>query len=92
MTPGKRKAPGRGESRAALIAVAGDLFARKPYDEIHISEIAQEAGWPTVCSPTTSRGNEGSTSLSSPRRWTRSTRCSSRRRTRRTRRPPGKSD
>lgn len=44
MTPGKRKAPGRGESRAALIAVAGDLFARKPYDEIHISEIAEEAG------------------------------------------------
>ncbi|MGW6457197.1 TetR/AcrR family transcriptional regulator [Streptomyces sp. NPDC055078] len=44
MTSGKRKAPARGQSRGALIAVAADLFARKPYDEIFISDIAREAG------------------------------------------------
>ncbi|MFJ8968538.1 TetR/AcrR family transcriptional regulator [Streptomyces anulatus] len=44
MTSGKRKAPERGRSREVLIAVAADLFARKPYDEIYISDIAREAG------------------------------------------------
>lgn len=34
----------RGERRAALVAVAGRLFSRKPYEDIFISEIAQEAG------------------------------------------------
>ncbi|HWG24995.1 helix-turn-helix domain-containing protein, partial [Actinospica sp.] len=34
----------RGQRRAALVAVAADLFARKPYDEIYIQEIAEAAG------------------------------------------------
>jgi AcrR family transcriptional regulator len=38
------KRPARGQRRAALVAVAADLFARKPYDEIYISEIAEAAG------------------------------------------------
>jgi AcrR family transcriptional regulator len=36
--------PARGQRRAALVAVAADLFARKPYDEIYIQEIAEAAG------------------------------------------------
>jgi len=44
MSSGPRAAPARGERRAALVAVAADLFARKPYDEIYISEIAEAAG------------------------------------------------
>jgi AcrR family transcriptional regulator len=36
--------PARGHRRAALVAVAADLFARKPYDEIYIHEIAEAAG------------------------------------------------
>jgi AcrR family transcriptional regulator len=44
MSSGKRTTPARGERRAALVAVAADLFARKPYDEIYISEIAEAAG------------------------------------------------
>jgi AcrR family transcriptional regulator len=44
MSAGKRAAPARGQRRAALVAVAADLFARKPYDEIYISEIAEAAG------------------------------------------------
>ena len=44
MGSGKRAAPARGQRRAALVAVAADLFARKPYDEIYISEIAEAAG------------------------------------------------
>jgi AcrR family transcriptional regulator len=44
MSSGKRVTPARGERRAALVAVAADLFARKPYDEIYISEIAEAAG------------------------------------------------
>jgi AcrR family transcriptional regulator len=44
MSSVKRTAPLRGQSRAALVAVAAELFARKPYDEIYISDIAQEAG------------------------------------------------
>jgi AcrR family transcriptional regulator len=41
---GQRATPARGQRRAALVAVAADLFARKPYDEIYISEIAEAAG------------------------------------------------
>ncbi|MFC0437770.1 TetR/AcrR family transcriptional regulator [Kutzneria buriramensis] len=37
-------APARGQRRAALVAVASEMFARKPYDEIYISDIAKEAG------------------------------------------------
>src|SRR4030081_723095 len=44
MVSGKRAAPARGQRRAALVAAAADLFARKPYEEIYISEIAEEAG------------------------------------------------
>jgi AcrR family transcriptional regulator len=44
MGSGKRATPARGQRRAALVAVAADLFARKPYDEIYISEIAEAAG------------------------------------------------
>ncbi|WP_326566396.1 TetR/AcrR family transcriptional regulator [Amycolatopsis rhabdoformis] len=44
MSSEKRTAPPRGQRRAALIEVAADLFARKPYDEIYISEIAEAAG------------------------------------------------
>jgi AcrR family transcriptional regulator len=44
MGSGKRATPARGQRRAALVAVAADLFARKPYEEIYISEIAEEAG------------------------------------------------
>ena len=45
MSRGKPKvAASRGEGRAALMAVAADLFARTPYDEIFISDIAEEAG------------------------------------------------
>jgi AcrR family transcriptional regulator len=44
MSSGKRATPARGQRRAALVAVAADLFARKPYDEIYISEIAEAAG------------------------------------------------
>jgi AcrR family transcriptional regulator len=44
MGSGKRTTPARGQRRAALVAVAADLFARKPYDEIYISEIAEAAG------------------------------------------------
>lgn len=36
--------PVRGQRRAALVAVASDMFARRPYDEIYISDIAKEAG------------------------------------------------
>jgi AcrR family transcriptional regulator len=36
--------PARGQRRAALVAVAADLFARKPYDDIYIHEIAEAAG------------------------------------------------
>ncbi|GAA3436858.1 TetR/AcrR family transcriptional regulator [Kutzneria kofuensis] len=36
--------PVRGQRRAALVAVASEMFARKPYDEIYISDIAKEAG------------------------------------------------
>jgi AcrR family transcriptional regulator len=32
------------QRRAALIAVAAELFAGKPYDEVYISEIAEAAG------------------------------------------------
>jgi AcrR family transcriptional regulator len=41
---GQRAAPARGQRRAVLVAVAADLFARRPYDEIYINEIAQAAG------------------------------------------------
>jgi AcrR family transcriptional regulator len=44
MGSGERGTPARGQRRAALVAVAADLFARKPYDEIYISEIAEAAG------------------------------------------------
>jgi AcrR family transcriptional regulator len=44
MSARKQATPTRGQRRAALVAVAADLFARKPYDEIHISEIADAAG------------------------------------------------
>jgi AcrR family transcriptional regulator len=44
MVSGKRATPARGQRREALVAVAADLFARKPYEEIYISEIAEEAG------------------------------------------------
>jgi AcrR family transcriptional regulator len=36
--------PARGQRRAALVAVAAELFARKPYGEIYIQEIAEAAG------------------------------------------------
>jgi AcrR family transcriptional regulator len=36
--------PVRGQRRAALVAVASQMFARRPYDEIYISDIAKEAG------------------------------------------------
>jgi AcrR family transcriptional regulator len=39
-----RQGSGRGARRAALVAVAKDLFSRKAYDEIFIEEIAREAG------------------------------------------------
>jgi AcrR family transcriptional regulator len=44
MGSSKRATPARGQRRAALVAVAADLFARKPYGEIYISEIAEAAG------------------------------------------------
>ena len=44
MSRGKAAASARGERRAALVTVAADLFARTPYDEIFISDIAKEAG------------------------------------------------
>jgi len=44
MSARKQATPTRGQRRAALVAVAADLFARKPYDEIYISEIAEAAG------------------------------------------------
>src|SRR4030081_1690562 len=44
MVSGERATPARGQRRAALVAAAADLFARKPYDEIYISEIAEAAG------------------------------------------------
>jgi AcrR family transcriptional regulator len=44
MGAGKRAAPARGERRAALVAAAVDLFSRKPYDDIFISDIAEQAG------------------------------------------------
>lgn len=34
----------RGARRAALVTAANDLFSRRPYDDIFIDEIAQEAG------------------------------------------------
>ena len=39
MGSGKRVVPARGERRAALVAAAVDLFSRKPYDDIFISEL-----------------------------------------------------
>ncbi|EWM18386.1 TetR/AcrR family transcriptional regulator [Kutzneria sp. 744] len=36
--------PVRGQRRAALVAVASQMFASRPYDEIYISDIAKEAG------------------------------------------------
>src|SRR3984893_19300788 len=44
MGSGKRVVPARGERRAALVAAAVDLFSRKPYDEIFISDIADQVG------------------------------------------------
>jgi len=44
MSARQQATPTRGQRRAALVAVAADLFARKPYDEIYISEIADAAG------------------------------------------------
>ena len=44
MGSGKRVVPARGERRAALVAAAVDLFSRKPYDDIFISDIAEQAG------------------------------------------------
>lgn len=44
MSSPKPPRPPRGQRRAALVAVAADLFARKPYDEIYINEIAAAAG------------------------------------------------
>jgi AcrR family transcriptional regulator len=44
MSRGKNADSARGARRVALVAVAADLFARKPYDEIFISDIAKEAG------------------------------------------------
>jgi AcrR family transcriptional regulator len=44
MSPGKKTTLARGQRRAALVDVAADLFARKPYDDIYISEIAEAAG------------------------------------------------
>ena len=41
MSPQK---PARRQSRAALLAAAAELFARKSYNEIYISDIAKEAG------------------------------------------------
>jgi AcrR family transcriptional regulator len=44
MNARERTIPARGERRAALVAVAAELFARKPYDDIYISDIAEAAG------------------------------------------------
>ncbi|WP_185845900.1 TetR/AcrR family transcriptional regulator [Kibdelosporangium aridum] len=38
------KRPARGARRAAVVAAAEDLFARKPYDDVYITEIAEAAG------------------------------------------------
>lgn len=43
MDSGKRTTTGRGQRRAALVATAADLFARTPYDDIHINDIATAA-------------------------------------------------
>lgn len=39
-----RTPPPRGHSREALVASASELFARKPYNDVYISDIAKEAG------------------------------------------------
>jgi AcrR family transcriptional regulator len=44
MASGSTTTPARGERRAALVAVAADMFGRKPYQDIYISDIAKEAG------------------------------------------------
>ncbi|WP_190814759.1 TetR/AcrR family transcriptional regulator [Saccharopolyspora pogona] len=44
MASGERARPARGQSRAALVAAAVDLFSHRPYDEIYISDIAEQAG------------------------------------------------
>ncbi|MDV3128211.1 TetR/AcrR family transcriptional regulator [Mycobacterium sp. 21AC1] len=44
MRPRKQVSLPRGGRRAAIVAVAADLFAAKPYDEIFISDIAEAAG------------------------------------------------
>jgi AcrR family transcriptional regulator len=44
MSARRRPTPARGERRAALVAVAAELFAHKPYDDIYINDIAEAAG------------------------------------------------
>jgi AcrR family transcriptional regulator len=44
MSARARPTPARGQRAAALVAVAAELFARKPYDDIYISDIAEAAG------------------------------------------------
>jgi AcrR family transcriptional regulator len=44
MVSGRRTAPARGQRREALVTVAAEMFAQKPYDDIYISDIAEEAG------------------------------------------------
>jgi AcrR family transcriptional regulator len=44
MNARERPTPARGLRRAALVAVAAELFARNPYDDIYTSDIAEAAG------------------------------------------------
>jgi AcrR family transcriptional regulator len=44
MVSGKRASPARGQRREALVTVAAEMFAQKPYDDIYISDIADKAG------------------------------------------------
>ena len=44
MNSGRRRSPARGQGREALVTVAAELFAHKPYDDIFISDIADVAG------------------------------------------------
>ncbi|WP_193096756.1 TetR/AcrR family transcriptional regulator [Brevibacterium sp. FME17] len=44
MSSDRRTSPPRGQSREALVASASELFARKSYNDVYISEIAKEAG------------------------------------------------
>ncbi|MFD1650943.1 TetR/AcrR family transcriptional regulator [Pseudonocardia alaniniphila] len=44
MGSSRSEVPARGERGAALVAVAAELFASKPYDDIYVTDIAKAAG------------------------------------------------